>query len=206
MTTAYVESQNVQVIDMCYRKLGWRVVKDPAAADRIFFSTGSAVWPYLYGEKKLPGTRIDIERDVLCCGLYALARALGTPMIGICRGAQFLHVSNGGKVWQSVDGHLIQEGHEVKDDDGSISRVASWHHQLMRYDPQSKGQVVSTASLASYKRTATRRHYFSDNENAFDIEVMWYEKTRSLCYQPHPEYSSGNFEHFDKMLKRFDLR
>ena len=63
--------------------------------------------------------------------------------------------------------------------------ATSTHHQMMR--PSRKAQVVATAMLGGSKE------YMKDGEIAvaaepLDIEVLYYNHTNSLCFQPHPEY------------------
>src|SRR5208283_3834355 len=170
----------------------------------VIFSGGSDVWPGMYGEKPLPTTYYNSYRDHLCKQLFDNEVAANRPMIGICRGAQFLNVASGGLMWQDVDGHAIHGTHEATDDDDSTSQVTSTHHQMMR--PSKDGQVITTAALShkwqNDKETQVLPLHIKNN--GIDVEVVWYPKTKCLCYQPHPEYSSQEcLEHFLKLTTRF---
>jgi hypothetical protein len=69
-------------------------------ADLVVFGGGSDIEPLLYGESNEnahPTVHFNPERDAADIKVYLQARNQGTPMMGVCRGAQFLHVMNGGK-------------------------------------------------------------------------------------------------------------
>ena len=105
-------------------------------------------------------------------------------MAGICRGAQFLNVMNGGKMWQHVTGHAVSKGHIATDlVSGEEVLVTSTHHQMMI--PSAHGKVLAVANVAGHKYS-----YDKGEEGGVtpDIEVVFYEDTKSLCFQPHPEY------------------
>lgn len=211
MKKVYIEGDDYGIKRMCVEDLGWRL-SSKDMADVIVFSGGEDVSPHLYGEKNVASGN-NKYRDAECIDLFVFAEQVNVPMIGICRGAQFLHVANGGSMWQDVNRHAIGGTHGLVDKDGSKHQVTSTHHQMMRltagegdgYD----GELIAWATgLATRKITASAVKY--DPANGIDdrdIEVMWYPKTRSLCYQPHPEYGVKTcLDHFVKLLERFDLR
>src|SRR5262245_793233 len=83
-----------------------RLRRDPASIRVVFFAGGADVSPSFYDER--PGSRtrgVDAARDEQERDLFRLARAANLPMIGICRGAQFLCVMAGGRLCQHLDGH-----------------------------------------------------------------------------------------------------
>src|SRR5206468_3407306 len=79
--------------------------KSVLEADLVIFAGGADVDPVLYGEVPHETTCCDPKRDQQDMDLYLMCVEHGIPMLGICRGAQFLHVMNGGKLWQHVDKH-----------------------------------------------------------------------------------------------------
>lgn len=111
------------------------------------------------------------------------------------RGGQFLNVMNGGRMWQHVDGHAGCGNHDLVDEiTGEVVRVTSTHHQMMR--PASDGLVLATARQSKLKiADGDEWHIEHDSkerpEELKDVEVVWYEDSKSLCFQPHPEYG-GN--------------
>ena len=68
---------------------------DQYAADVMVFTGGPDVTPFLYGQKKIKGTNCDPIRDLKERQVINSVD-VSMPKIGICRGAQFLNVYNGG--------------------------------------------------------------------------------------------------------------
>lgn len=102
------------------------------------------------------------------------------PKIGICRGAQFLNVKSGGAMWQDVNNHT--KDHVATDIlfTNTELTVSSTHHQMMIPSPD--GEILAFAKEATQFKSASDR-----DPTRVDAEVVWYEKTKSLCFQPHPE-------------------
>lgn len=165
---------------------GARSVED---ADIVCFKGGEDVSPIYYGEKALSCTYSNLKRDEFEAGIYGEALALNIPMVGICRGAQFLNVMNGGTLWQDVNNHAGQN-HEVIDVRTArvVEGMTSTHHQQMRAGDTA--EIVAVAELSTRKmgefEEITRKEPECD-----DIEVLWYPDSLSLCFQPHPETSPG---------------
>lgn len=152
-------------------------------ADIVVFGGGLDINPSLYGEEPLFLTRYDDTIDKIDIANWKRAVAADKPMIGVCRGAQFLNVMNGGKLWQDVKGHT--GSHDMIDlaiDHGSKLQVTSTHHQMMIADKT--GVVLGIAHEGtSYIGGVSR------DKPIFDTEIVWYDLTRSLCCQFHPEYN-----------------
>lgn len=74
-----------------------------AACDGFLFTGGQDVGPALYGGEN-PGRCAEQspERDAMETKLLALARAQDKPVLGICRGIQFLNAALGGTLWQDL--------------------------------------------------------------------------------------------------------
>jgi gamma-glutamyl-gamma-aminobutyrate hydrolase PuuD len=119
--------------------------------------------------------------------LYVECLKQGIPMLGICRGAQFLHVMNGGKLWQDVDNHGATHSMKVLGGSETIDRVSSTHHQMVR--PHKGMQVLAIADESTEKwatPTMVQRH------KTVDIEAFFYRDTCCLGIQGHPEYKGYN--------------
>lgn len=106
-----------------------------------------------------------------------------------------MHVMNGGRLYQHVDGHAISTTHQATvigpssliikfpKECGNID-VTSTHHQMM---DDSCGEVVLAAWVSDFKEDGVG--YVSDTmAYCWDVEAIWHPTTRSFCYQPHPEY------------------
>lgn len=170
-------------------------------ADIVCFTGGEDVDPAFYDEKSIPGTHFNTDRDNKEAAIYAEAMMQHKPMVGICRGAQFLNVMNGGKLWQDVNNHATGAKHPVLDvKSGKVkNNMTSTHHQMMR--PGKDAEVLATACLSTYKHAQTEQ-VKRDEPEQDDVEVVWYPDSLSLCFQPHPEFQFGECR--DYFLELFD--
>lgn len=187
----------------------WEVCQNLEDCDLVVFTGGSDVSPLLYGHKKHPLTHTSPSRDSSDTVAYHRAKQLGKPMVGICRGSQFLHVMNGGSLWQDVDGHATVRGHYARNkSDGRVVLVTSTHHQMMM---PNKGEVI----LSGYQTDLTHRdanpqgRIIRSTKPGIEPEAIWHKETASLCFQPHPEMATKDSEcqvlFFDYLSKYFGL-
>lgn len=159
-------------------------------ADIVIFSGGTDIQPTMYGEfiSHAKTQRPDIERDKFETRVFNSAVAKKKCLVGICRGAQLLNVLNGGRLWQHVNNHTntthpIMYTNERGERYGVM--VTSDHHQMMR--PDKHARVLATACKATFRATGTEDNPITEDAD-FDPEIVWYPRTKSLCYQPHPEW------------------
>jgi gamma-glutamyl-gamma-aminobutyrate hydrolase PuuD len=190
MLKVLIVNSSHSYIDM-YEKKGWTVVHSIKDADLVQFTGGSDVSPNLYGEEKHPTTNNSVRRDHEEGIVYKDAIGLNIPCVGICRGGQFLHVMNGGDLWQDVNGHAFWGTHPAIDViTGNSLGVTSTHHQMMRMNG-SKGLVV----MKGYTGFEVKEHMAGDVVEALectdDIEAVYYKETQTFCFQPHPEMSGA---------------
>lgn len=161
-----------------YKVLGAASTDRP---DMVLFTDGPPVMPVFYGEARLGvGVPSSLARDRsdIACYRQQLHK---TPKLGIGRGAHFLNIMNGGSAWQRVSGHHVPHSTTCLLT-GNVATLASNHHQLML--PTEKADVICIAREA--------RHLVSDGnelrrdslKDAMDVEVVYYDHTNSLCFQP----------------------
>lgn len=175
---------------------GWALVDEMYDADLVVFTGGEDVSPDLYGEWQHDTTFTSRYRDDQEVEAFNLAKELGIPMAGICRGAQFLNVMNGGHLWQDVDNHAIGGTHEAWMVGNLVPvQVSSTHHQMMRPNFANKDvQILLTAQLSTKKESMSRlvdERYVVKHvpgHRVEDFEALYYEINNCLCYQPHPEF------------------
>jgi putative glutamine amidotransferase len=129
------------------------------------------------------------------------------PLIGICRGAQFINAISGGSMYQHVDNH--QRHHELVDlQSGQKYMVNSIHHQMMI--PHESAEVVAVAAGP----VAMHFHYMEGSEEKMkvntgdepEVEALFYRDTKALCFQAHPEYAQLNSPtrlYFYELMKRY---
>lgn len=155
-------------------------------ADLVVFTGGSDVNPELYGEHQHETTSYSNTRDNEDMETYLKCFELGIPMLGICRGAQFLHVMNGGKLYQHVDNHNGTHSMWDVHNKTRIERVSSVHHQSVMPTAANGFQLLATANES---RNRWRNPYVNDIGTKIDVEAFFYRDTLCLGIQGHPEYS-----------------
>ena len=167
-----------------FERRGFEVVKDFESVDLVCFLGGTDVDPRIYGEEPGPYTQSpDKMRDSIEVTDFGLWKSRGVPQVGICRGGQLLNVLNGGKMIQHL-GEYISGDVEMDIPDGNLI-VRVDHHQGMLAD-QNKA-----TPLGSYWAIPDVVEY-----------ACYYEDTKSLCFQPHPEWGHrGTEDYFFELVK-----
>ncbi len=189
--------------DALFRSLGHSLVATYSVADLVCFTGGEDVSPELYGDAKHPYTFSSWYRDHEEVEQFQLALRSIVPMVGICRGGQFLNVMNGGRMYQHVTKH--GGDHEITDViTGETLLVSSTHHQMMMMG--SEGVLVASSTLLGTREWYDKEVARKDTSD-LDIEVVYYERTNSLCFQPHPEFTGKKYEpmrdYFASLLDRY---
>jgi gamma-glutamyl-gamma-aminobutyrate hydrolase PuuD len=219
-----IKPMNVKVVGDYYQVVsmfnknkhkGYNVISNDIhqQPDLLVFCGGSDISTDLYGEKPIPGgaMQVDSFRDKREVDIFNRYRHL--PKVGICRGGQLLNVLSGGSLWQDVDEHY--GGHDIINvlpmanyDAGDELKCTSSHHQMMI--PSDKGVVLAIAVNDSYTRGLSNKYrsYHKHPTPEYDTEVVWYEDTKSLCFQGHPEWTrldekSSTERYFFNLLEHF---
>lgn len=164
-------------------------------ADLIVFNGGVDVDPKLYGQERHKSTQTPNEsRDAYEKAVYEEALKQGKPMFGICRGAQFLHVMNGGELWQDVDGHAGPD-HMIYDiEDDVFVMATSYHHQMLALN--SKIDVLAVCKDQISRRFESDSFKLSlpnPDDVEIEIEAGYYKDTKCLFVQGHPEVGSKEY-------------
>lgn len=176
---------NISYIELM-ESLGFSYINDLRKADLVLFTGGEDVSPHLYNELKHKKTHSNLRRDELEVEVYKAALQKKLPMVGICRGGQFLNVMNGGKLYQDIEDHLGP--HLVEHISGEKFFVTSTHHQGMI--PKHKDAIIiASADLPSRCESPLPNGLRLCSMKV--SEIVLYEKTKSLCFQPHPEFYIG---------------
>lgn len=177
-----------------------------ALCDGLLFTGGHDVSPDLYNEEALEGL-------VSCCRMrdemenIVLEKALETdkPVLGICRGIQFINVSLGGTLYQDLP---LQHPSAVE------------HHQKAPYDiPIHEVSVVADSPLhrclAVEKLSVNSLHHQAVKELSPRLKAMAFspdglveaaympEKQFLWAVQWHPEFSFRTDPQSRKIFKSF---
>lgn len=188
---------------------GWEQSLSVAKADLVVFLGGEDVNPILYNARGChPSTHFSTKRDDLDLRFHASALLHKKPMVGICRGAQFLNVMCGGSLWQDVNNHSLAGTHDCIDvSDGSVFQATSTHHQMM--NPAKDAYIICEAYESTRKdsvKTNNRSIQVMVPKTEADPEVViyWQKDITVLCFQPHPEYGNATKECKDKFFEYID--
>lgn len=166
---------------------GFKTTNSLKKADLVMFTGGEDVHPSLYNEPINPRTYTNLKRDLEEKKIYDEAKALGIPMIGICRGSQFLCVMNGGKLVQHQNNpsyiHDIKLAYGYGFDN---IKMTSTHHQaaypfnLNKYSYRILGWTEGISKF-----------HLDGNDDELnppqECEIVLYKDTRCLGIQGHPE-------------------
>ena len=187
------------LVSKMWLEWGHEIVSSVEDSDFVVFTGGADLNPRLYGQGWHPLTRSNTNRDNEDLAVFYEATGLGKPMIGICRGAQLLHVMNGGELYQDVDHHRwthsVYPKELVLPRRGTPYRVTSTHHQMMiadKYNDKPRYQVLLTAKASSHRDHVTKAGatLVNTEDNHEDLEAIFYPDSLALCFQGHPEYSN----------------
>lgn len=171
----------------------------PDDADLVVFTgSGHDVNPKLYGAEKHRTTMTDDAIDNSNLSLIAFCLKRGIPMMGVCGGAQILHVAMGGELYQNVDRHNAPHTMWCKADRMLIQRVSSVHHQMCK-----KNDRMEVLGEAHCSQTRELDNKLSDVGHHSDVEAFFYRERCILGFQGHPEYS-GYPKYTEWCLKQID--
>lgn len=174
---------------------GWDIADSIVESDLVQFLGGADVTPSLYGHTQHRSTQCNPMQDKVEKLIYLSALKYNKPMAGICRGGQFLNVMNKGSMWQDVDKHCGTHKADwaLPETRGSLD-VTSTHHQMMIPASDTTSFSLLMVARLGGKRVkcsplkSKNMGTISVNNAQIDIESLFYHKTKSLCFQPHPEF------------------
>ncbi len=165
-------------------RAGCRFVDNPLEADFVIFTGGADVSPALYGDNPIAETHADPARDKEDNELYDLCRAYGIPMVGICRGSQFLWAKKGGKLFQHVDCHNNGDHEIYFFPENKKYMATSVHHQMARPEALPGMKLLANAVVSKSRKAAEWAHTGPSS----DFEIWAFPDDCILGIQGHPEY------------------
>lgn len=194
---------DVELTNRMYLSFEVEIAESIWEADLVHFAEGPDVCPSLYGQPVSHHCNMDVERDHKEVLIWKLAKKYDLPCVGVCRGAQFLHVMNGGALFQHVEGH--EKGfHDIYDfRTEKMVRVPSMHHQMMDIrDLKEKHEVLAAAACCNktirlfhtghegVSYPMLHKHYKSGksiHSEYHDPEVIYFPNSNDLCAQFYPQ-------------------
>lgn len=159
-------------VENMFRNQGFSLYTGTEDISLVCFTGGEDISPALYCEMNISSYGVNPTRDIHEVGQYLKYQRRGIPMVGICRGAQFLNVMLGGSMVQHIPGHTNKkQPTHLFSAAGELLRTVRLdedHHQAMV--PREAGIVLGQA------RDGT-------------AEIVWYpDHHEALCFQAHPEW------------------
>jgi gamma-glutamyl-gamma-aminobutyrate hydrolase PuuD len=173
------------------------------------FTGGEDVTPSLYGAKQHPTTYSNLSRDLEEKAVFEKVKPTQL-CIGICRGAQFLCVMNGGKLIQNVNNHAQFGTHPIRglkySDDWEIT---STHHQM-----QYPFNLEESQYAILYYAPRRSQYYEGEGiqEPIIEPEIVLYKvegKPKCLAIQGHPEMmrsESPTLEMLNKLVDTYVIK
>lgn len=162
-----------------------RIAKNMTDADLVLFTGGEDVTPSLYNKRPHHTTGNSRARDAQEVSEFRAALELKKPMLGICRGAQFLCVMAGGQLVQHQQHPFI---HYVTTDDGRVITVTSTHHQRQYIQNLSSDKVKLLAWAEHLSPFAFGESDQDKLDEDKEVEIAFYPEIHALGIQSHPEY------------------
>lgn len=169
---------------MCYQ------ANDIDDADLVVFTGGPDVHPAYYGEGESIHESVyyDDERDYDDIQAYLYCVDAGIPMTGVCRGAQFLAVMNGHKLYQHINNHQGEHCMWDCDEKQMIQSVSSVHHQSVYVTGGGMDIIGVTHKSTERWRNKDVSSTRPGGDPMTDIEAYFIRETCCFGVQGHPEY------------------
>ena len=170
-------------------------------ASLVVFTGGADVSPHLYNENAHPTTYNDEQRDKQEELAFNKAVRLKKNIVGICRGAQFICVMNGGKLIQDANNHG-HCNHPITTDDGREITVTGDHHQMQLPPDNAVPIAWAEPRLSTYYHGGPGIELNPEKEH----DVVWYPNTNALGIQYHPEWMERQSEgllYSQELIERF---
>jgi putative glutamine amidotransferase len=191
-----------------------------ATADGLLLTGGDDVEPWRYGETPHPGIDYELlpDRDQLEVGLFEGARRARVPVLGVCRGLQFVNAALGGTLWHDLPSerpsevpHALRDpldllAHPIETVPGETplhawlgrfdaARVNSRHHQGVRdLAPGLEAAALAPDGLVEALVGADPRWFLE--------AVQWHpENLQALAAAQHGELHRGLFRRFVETIR-----
>lgn len=165
----------------------------PKVGDLVVLWGGGDIPPVYYNEQNHKGNdylNTPWERDKLEYSVIRQSIQYNIPMVGICRGAQWLCVAAGGRLFQDVRGHMMD--HMVMTNTGEEFKVSSMHHQMMRPLNVPHELLAFSENIAKDIKIGENSPPIQPNELDINPEAIFFPHINGLAFQWHPETGQKN--------------
>lgn len=159
--------------------------------DGLLFPGGQDVDPALYGEAIRPECgELCPARDGMEAALLDAALRLNKPVLGICRGLQFLNVHTGGTLYQDLDAERPGCAHRMERPYDRPAHTVTIERESPLYDIVGRREYgVNSCHHQGVKTLSPRLCAAAVAEDGL-VEAAWMpDKHFVLAVQWHPEFS-----------------
>ena len=180
-----------------------------STADAFLLWGGTDIHPSFYNASphRFSGApTLPSDRDMWEWNAMKYCKANNIPIIGVCRGAQFMCAFAGGGLIQHVTGHC-NGAHPVVTAEGETFDVTSSHHQMLDLLGTKHELIAWTPKRLSsvyYGELNKADDHISKAimDNSFkEPEVVFFPEIKGLAIQGHPEWADKNCEFVKKTLE-----
>lgn len=128
------------------------------------------------------------DRDVWEWNAMKLCKAKGIPIIGVCRGAQFMCAFTGGKLIQHISGHS-NGSHNVITTDGDKFAVTTCHHQMLDLRGTNHELLAWTPEPLSRVYQGETELDVVNKDGFKEPEIVYFPDIKGIAIQGHPEWA-----------------
>jgi anthranilate/para-aminobenzoate synthase component II len=173
-----------------------------STADAFLLWGGTDIHPSFYNEQphKFSGApTLPSERDMWEWKAMKYCKAHNIPIIGVCRGAQFMCAFAGGGLIQHVTGHT-GGSHPVVTASGELFSVTSSHHQMLDVHGTNHELIAWTPKRLSSVYYQENNHSSAHigkavlNNEFKEPEIVFFPDIKGLAIQGHPEWAEETSE------------
>lgn len=189
------------------------LIRDEAAIRQLaescegfLFTGGQDVAPELYGEKRLPECgECSPERDKMESILLEEALKADKPVLGICRGIQFLNAALGGSLYQDIPTQRPSklEHHQTPPYDIPVHKVRIEPDTPLYGILQTEMLAVNSYHHQAVKDLAGGLRVMASAEDGLTEAVFMPGKRFVWATQWHPEFSYKTDESSRKIFQAF---
>ncbi len=160
--------------------------------DGFLLTGGHDVCPEFYGQQRLPACgATSAERDAMEAGVLRRAMAANKPVLGICRGIQFINAALGGTLWQDLP---TQRPSEISHAQKAPYDAPAHSVGILPGTPLARLLGVDTLQVNSYHHQAVRDLAPALRPMALSpdglVEAVWHPAQDFLwAVQWHPEFA-----------------
>lgn len=174
--------------------------------DGFLFTGGHDVSPSIYGEKPLEGL-VDIceKRDEMETVVLKYAIEADKPLLGICRGIQFINASLGGSLYQDIPTQCPSgiTHHQIPPYDRPAHKVTVIKDSPLYYSLKTDQLSVNSYHHQAVKKAASGLVTMAVSQEGI-IEALYKPDQHFLwAVQWHPEFSFRTDDYSRKIFKAF---